>query len=94
MTLSCPYGVYYLRIVLVLLGDLFQLSEEWVVAKEVRHADHDSHGKGVSVLQVESFIWADCVVGVEPHRASPEHIGKMIFGAFYVLHGVVVDLEV
>ena len=62
--------------------------------KEVRHADHDSHGKGVSVLKVEPFIWADCVVGVKPHRASAEHIGKMILGAFYVLHGVVVDLEV
>ena len=94
MTLSCPYGVYYCRIVLVLLGNLFQLSEEWVITKEVRHADDDSHGKGVSVSQIESFIRADRVVSVEPHRASAEHIGKMILGAFYVLHGVVVDLEV
>ena len=44
--------------------------------KEVRHADHDSHGKGVSVFQIESFIWADRVVSVEPHRALAEHIGK------------------
>ena len=94
MTLSCPYGVYYCRIVLVLLGNLFQLLEEWVVTKEVRHNDHDSHGKGVSVFQIESFIQADRVVSVELHRASAEHIGEMILGAFYVLHGVVVDLEV
>ena len=94
MTLSCPYGVYYCRIVLVLLGDLFQLSEEWVVMKEVRHADHDSHSKSVSFLEIESIVRADCVVSVEPYRASAEHIGKVILGAFYVLYGVVIDLEV
>ena len=94
MTLSCPYGVYYRRVVLVLLGNLFQLSEEWVVAEEVRHADHDSHSKSVSVFEIESFVRANCVVSVEPYQASAEHIGKVILGAFYVLYGVVVDLEV
>ena len=86
--------MYYLRIVLILLSDLLQLLEDWVVAKEMWHADHNSHSKGVSVFQVESFIWANCMVGVEPHGASAEHIGKVILGAFYMLYGVVVDLEV
>ena len=94
MTLSCPYGVYYRRVVLVLLGNLFQLSEEWVVAEEVRHADHDSHSKSVSVFKIESLVWADCVVSIEPHWASAEHICEVIFGTFYMLNGVVVDLEV
>ena len=58
------------------------------------HADHDSHSKSVSDFQIESLVWADCVVSVEPHWVSAEHIGEVILGAFYVLHGVVVDLEV
>ena len=94
MTLSYPYGVYYRRVVLVLPDDLFQLSEEWIVAEKVRHADHDSHSKSRSVFEIESFVRADCVVSVEPYRASAEHISKVILGAFYVLYGVVVDLEV
>ena len=49
---------------------------------------------GAPVFQIESFIRAHRVVSVEPHLASAEHIGEMILGAFYVLHGVVVDLEV
>ena len=34
------------------------------------------------------------MVGVEPYRLSAEHIGQVVFGAFYVLYGVVVDLEI
>ena len=46
------------------------------------------------VLQVESFVWADRVVGVEPHGALTEDIRQVILGTFYVLDGVIVDLEV
>ena len=60
----------------------------------MRHTDHDSHSKGVSVLQIKPFVGTDYMVCVEPHGVSTEHIRKVIFGTFYVLDGVVVDLEV
>ena len=58
------------------------------------HAYHDSHSEGIPIFQVKSFIGADCMVGVEPYQLSAEYIGQVVFGAFYVLYSVVVDLEI
>ena len=37
---------------------------------------------------------ADCMVGVEPYWPSAKHIGKVVFGAFYMLYSIIVDLEI
>ena len=62
--------------------------------KEMWHAYHDSHSEGISIFQVESFVGADCMVGVEPYWLSAKHIGQVALGSFYVLYSIVVDLEV
>ena len=86
--------MYYCRIVFILLGDLLQLSQDGVITKEMWHAYHNSHSEGISMFQVESLVGANCMVGVEPYRLSARHIGQVVLGSFYVLYGIVVDLEV
>ena len=60
----------------------------------MRHTNHDSHSKGILVLQIKPFIGADCVICVEPHWASTEDVRQVVFGTFYMLDCVVVDLKV
>ena len=94
MATICVLAQSYLRIVPILLSDFFQLPEDWVVAKEMWHADQNSHSESVSVFLVEFFVGANCMVGVEPYRLSAEYVGQVVFCAFYVLYSVIVDLEI
>ena len=60
----------------------------------MRHTNRDAHGEGILIFQVQSLIRAYRVICVEPHRASAEDIRQVVLGTFYVLDGIVVDLEI
>ena len=78
MSLSCPYGVDYGGVVLVLMPDVLEFPQEGVVPKEMWHAYHDSHGECFAVFQVKSFIGSEGVFGVQPNRPSAEDVGEMV----------------